>query len=91
MLMATSIALYALTSVWAAVAALMAVIFAYRTLGPAGWSYLWVVKPLLPMFILIVAVQTWSQSVSAALLMLLRMLTLIWLANLVTLTTRMDA
>ncbi len=90
-LMATSIALYALTSLWTAGAALIAVILAYRSLGSAGWSYLWVVKPLLPMFILIFVVQTWSQSVSAAVLMLLRMLTLIWLANLVTLTTRMDA
>ncbi|MEX2321736.1 MAG: energy-coupling factor transporter transmembrane component T, partial [Saccharospirillum sp.] len=72
-------------------AVLLAVILAYRSLGPESGSYLWVIKPLIPMFILIFAVQTWSQSVSAATLMLLRMLTLIWLANLVTLTTRMDA
>jgi biotin transport system permease protein len=69
----------------------MLVMLAYRSLGDHGWSRLWVIKPLIPMFILIFAVQTWSQSISAATLMLLRMLTLIWLANLVTLTTRMDA
>jgi len=90
-LMATSIGLYALDELWLLTVALVAVVVAYRILGAQGWSRLWVIKPLIPMFVLIFALQAWSDSISAAVLMVLRMLTLIWLANLVTLTTRMDA
>lgn len=67
------------------------VVCGHAGLGDGGWRRLAVIGPLLPMFILVFALQWWSQDLAAATSMLLRMLLLIWLANLLTLTTRMDA
>lgn len=87
----TSVVLYPVQqSLWL-VPVLALALAGYLSLGPGGPARLRVVKPLLPMFALIFAVQWWTQDLNAALTLLLRMLVLILLANLVTLTTRMDA
>ncbi len=86
-----SVALYPVgEAVWL-VPVVLAVIAAYASLGPGGLGRLGIVKPLVPMFVLIVGLQWWTQSLNAALVLLQRMLILIWLANLVTLTTRMES
>jgi len=86
-----SIALYPVATAWWLLPVLIAVASAYASLGPGGLARLWIVKPLVPMFVLIVGLQWWTQSLNAALVLLQRMLIVIWLANLVTLTTRMEA
>ncbi|GGX66554.1 energy-coupling factor transporter transmembrane component T family protein [Saccharospirillum salsuginis] len=90
-LAAVSVALYPVTTAWWLLPVLIAVAGAYASLGPGGLARLWIVKPLVPMFVLIVGLQWWTQSLNAALVLLQRMLIVIWLANLVTLTTRMEA
>lgn len=90
-LAAVSVALYPVSVAGWLVPCLVAVVAAYASLGAGGLSRLWIVKPLIPMFVLIVGVQWWTQSLNDALVMLQRMLVVIWLANLVTLTTKMDA
>lgn len=86
-----SIGLYPIQNPWWLLPALLLVFVAYHSLGTGGLARLWIIKPLLPLFVLIFAVQWWTQNVASALVLLQRMLVLIWLANLITLTTRMDA
>lgn len=90
-LAAVSVALYPIAAALWLLPVVLAVVAAYASLGPGGLARLWIVKPLVPMFVLIVGLQWWTQSMNAALVLLQRMLVLIWLANLVTLTTRMEA
>lgn len=86
-----SVALYPVGNALWLVPVVLAVMAAYASLGPGGFGRLGIVKPLVPMFVLIVGLQWWTQSLNAALVLLQRMLILIWLANLVTLTTRMES
>ena len=90
-LAAVSVTLYPVSTAGWLLPVLLSVAAAYASLGPGGLARLWIVKPLVPMFVLIVGLQWWTQSLNAALVLLQRMLIVIWLANLVTLTTRMDA
>lgn len=86
-----SIGLYPIqTPLWLFPAVLL-VVLAYRSLGTGGLARMLIVKPLVPLFVLIFAVQWWTQGLASALVLLQRMLVLILLANLITLTTRMDA
>lgn len=86
-----SIGLYPIQSPLWLLPAVLLVIFAYHSLGTGGLARMLIIKPLLPLFVLIFAVQWWTQNLASALVLLQRMLVLILLANLITLTTRMDA
>lgn len=90
-LAAISIGLY-----FVAQPALMAVVLAivlglYASLGRPALRQLVLLRPLLLLFALMFAVQWWSVGLAAGLTLVLRMSALILLANLVTMTTRMDA
>jgi len=65
-------------------------LLAYVSLGSAALHQLLALKVLLPLFSLIFLLQWWSIGLAAAATLVMRMLTLILLANLITLTTRMD-
>ncbi|WP_417585529.1 energy-coupling factor transporter transmembrane component T family protein [Nitrincola sp.] len=65
-------------------------LLAYVSLGSAALHQLLALKVLLPLFSLIFLLQWWSIGLTAAAVLVMRMLTLILLANLITLTTRMD-
>ncbi|KDE40624.1 MAG: energy-coupling factor transporter transmembrane component T family protein [Nitrincola lacisaponensis] len=69
---------------------LIATLLAYATVGYAALRQLLALKTLLPLFALIFLLQWWSVGFAPAALLVMRMLTLILLANLITLTTRMD-
>lgn len=69
---------------------LTATLLAYVSLGRAALHQLRALKALLPLFALIFLLQWWSIGFAAAAVLVMRMLTLILLANLITLTTRMD-
>ncbi|MFY0663168.1 MAG: energy-coupling factor transporter transmembrane protein EcfT [Natronospirillum sp.] len=62
----------------------------YASIGREAVKQLRLLKPLLPLFLLIFLLQWWSIGWADGLLLVLRMATLVLLANLVTLTTRMD-
>lgn len=87
----SSVVLYPVSEAWMLLPVLVLVVLGYRSLGHGWLDRLLIVKPLVPMFLLILALQWWTQGLNAGLVMLQRMLILILLANLVTLTTRMDA
>ena len=74
---------------WQAVA-LSVVLALYMSAGPTALRQLRLMRPLIPLFALIFALQWWSFGWSVGLTLVLRMSTLVLLANLVTLTTRMD-
>ncbi|MHA7880995.1 MAG: energy-coupling factor transporter transmembrane component T family protein [Saccharospirillum sp.] len=86
-----SVGLYPIQNPLGLVPAVVLVALAYHSLGTGGLARMWIIKPLLPLFLMIFAVQWWTQSFASALVLLQRMLVLILLANLITLTTRMDA
>ncbi|MCH8531523.1 MAG: energy-coupling factor transporter transmembrane protein EcfT [Saccharospirillum sp.] len=86
-----SIGLYPIQNPLWLLPAVLLVILAYYSLGTGGLARMLITKPLLPLFVLIFAVQWWTQNLASALVLLQRMLVLILLANLITLTTRMDA
>jgi biotin transport system permease protein len=65
-------------------------LLAYASLDKAALQQLLALKALLPLFSLIFLLQWWSVGFAAAAVLVMRMLTLILLANLITLTTRMD-
>lgn len=70
---------------------LLAVAAGYASLGSGGLQRLRLVKPMLPILLLILPFQAWTQGWNAGLVLLQRILILVLLANLVTLTTSMDA
>ncbi|PTY37200.1 hypothetical protein BGP77_08010 [Saccharospirillum sp. MSK14-1] len=90
-LMAISIALYPVDQPLWLLPVLLLTIAGYATLGPGGLQRLTLVKPVLPFLLLILVFQTWTQGWAAGLVMLQRILVMVLLANLVTLTTSMDA
>lgn len=69
---------------------LIITLLTYASLGSAAMHQLLAMKVLLPLFSLIFLMQWWSIGLTAAAALVLRMVSLILLANLITLTTRMD-
>jgi biotin transport system permease protein len=66
------------------------VLLVYASL-PAAWGVTWrLLRPLLVLMAVIFALYYWSGQLQAGALVMLRILTLVLLANLVTLTTRVD-
>lgn len=89
-LAAISLLLYPVEQPGVLLGVLTATLFAYASLGSAALRQLLALKVLLPLFSLIFLLQWWSIGLVAAAVLVMRMLTLILLANLITLTTRMD-
>ena len=85
-----SVALFPVTELWLMGFALVVTFALYASTGREALKQLRLLKPLLPLFVLIFLLQWWSIGWVGGLLLVLRMGTLILLANLVTLTTRMD-
>ena len=72
-------------------AALVPVVLLYAFL-PAAWTAAWrLLRPLLLLMAILFVLYLWSGQPGAGALVMLRILTLVLLANLVTLTTRVDA
>ncbi|KGK41117.1 hypothetical protein LH51_17170 [Nitrincola sp. A-D6] len=89
-LAAISLLLYPVEQPLVLLLVLMATLLAYVSQGRAALHQLLALKVLLPLFALIFLLQWWSIGFAAAAVLIMRMLTLILLANLITLTTRMD-
>ena len=86
-----SIALYFVGNPLFMALSLAGVLGIYATLGAQALRQLTLLRPLLFLFAAMFLVQWWTVGLSAGLVLVLRMATLVLLANLVTLTTRMDA
>jgi biotin transport system permease protein len=67
------------------------VLAAYASLGRRGLGPLAVLRPLLPLFALLLGFQWWAAGLPAALVLLERMAALLLLAHLITLTTPLEA
>lgn len=89
-LAAISLLLYPVEQPIILLSILSTTLLAYASLGKSALMQLLALKVLLPLFSLIFLLQWWSVGFSAAAVLVMRMLTLILLANLITLTTRMD-
>jgi biotin transport system permease protein len=89
-LVAITLVIVPLADPWAMAGALGAVLLVYASL-PAAWGVTWrLLRPLLVLMAVIFALYYWSGQLQAGALVMLRILTLVLLANLVTLTTRVD-
>jgi len=66
------------------------ILIAYATLGRSVWPLLKTLRPLLILILALFILQSWILGVAPAALVSLRMLSLVLLAQLVTLTTRLD-
>lgn len=85
-----TLALLPITEPFEMAGALGAVLLVYASL-PAAWGVTWrLFRPLLLLMAVILALYYWSGQPEAGALVMLRILTLVLLANLVTLTTRVD-
>ncbi|MCD8512133.1 MAG: energy-coupling factor transporter transmembrane protein EcfT [Nitrincola sp.] len=89
-LMLISITLFPVTYLWGMVIALTLTLALYASVGKPALLQLRLLTPLAPLFLVIFLMQSWSVGWLEASILLLRMLILIMLANLITLTTRMD-
>ncbi|WP_186415059.1 energy-coupling factor transporter transmembrane protein EcfT [Pannonibacter sp. P2PFMT1] len=67
-----------------------AVLAVYAALGRTALKQLSLLRPLLPLFAVLLALHWLSGSLMGGVIVLLRLLLLVMLANLVTMTTRMD-
>lgn len=90
-LAAISIGLYFVSHPFWMLAALLAVLALYASVGRQALRQLRLLRPLLFLFAIMFLVQWWSVGLVAGLTLVLRMSTLVLLANLITLTTRMDS
>lgn len=87
----TSVAIVPINQLGIMLAVLLGVVGLYRVLGPTGWRELGCVRPLLPFLLAILLMHAWLDSWVVGTVVILRLLALFWLANLMTLTTRMSA
>ncbi|MDQ0347387.1 energy-coupling factor transporter transmembrane component T family protein [Ancylobacter vacuolatus] len=70
---------------------LVAVLALYVSLGRAAVAQIALLRPLWPLFLILLAFHWWNGDVTAGLVVLARILAMVLLANAVTMTTRMDA
>lgn len=70
---------------------LLAVLMLYVSLGKAALRQIALLRPLWPLFLILLAFHWWSGDILAGVLVLARILAMVLLANAVTMTTRMDA
>ena len=69
---------------------LAAVLVLYVSLGRAALRQVALLRPLLPLLVILLGLHWWTGSLTAGIAMALRLLAMILLANAVTMTTRMD-
>jgi len=86
----TSIALYQFQTMNFMVPVLIATLAIYLSMGKTGLHQLKVIRPLILLFVFLFLFQGLTQDWTGAFLLLGRMLILIWLAHLITLTTRIQ-
>lgn len=70
---------------------LLAVLLLYVSLGKAALRQIALLRPLWPLFLILLVFHWWSGDILAGVLVLARILAMVLLANAVTMTTRMDA
>lgn len=70
---------------------LLAVLMLYVSLGKAALRQIALLRPLWPLFLILLVFHWWSSDILAGVLVLARILAMVLLANAVTMTTRMDA
>lgn len=70
---------------------LLAVLMLYVSLGKAALRQIALLRPLWPLFLILLVFHWWSGDILAGVLVLARILAMVLLANAVTMTTRMDA
>ncbi|WP_421697980.1 energy-coupling factor transporter transmembrane component T family protein [Ancylobacter sp.] len=70
---------------------LLAVLALYASLGKAALRQIALLRPLWPLFLILLAFHWWNGDLLAGLVVLARILAMVLLANAVTMTTRMDA
>ncbi|GAB2605741.1 energy-coupling factor transporter transmembrane component T family protein [Nitrincola alkalisediminis] len=85
-----SLALYPIEQLSLLLVLAMLTLLIYASLGRPAMRGLKVFRSLVPIFALIFIMQAWSVGVYEAFALLLRMATLVLIANLITLTTKMD-
>lgn len=72
-------------------ALLVAVLALYASLGKVALRQIALLRPLWPLFLILLAFHWWNGDLLAGLVVLARILAMVLLANAVTMTTRMDA
>ncbi|WP_371345103.1 CbiQ family ECF transporter T component [Ancylobacter sp. IITR112] len=70
---------------------LLAVLALYASLGKPALAQIALLRPLWPLFLILLAFHWWNGDPRAGLVVLARILAMVLLANAVTMTTRMDA
>lgn len=70
---------------------LLAVLALYVSLGKAALAQIALLRPLWPLFLILLVFHWWNGDILAGVLVLARILAMVLLANAVTMTTRMDA
>lgn len=76
----------------ALMAGLVALVLAlYVSLGRAAMAQIALLRPLWPLFLILLALHAWNGDPRGGVVVLLRILAMVLLANAVTMTTRMDA
>lgn len=70
---------------------LLAALVLYASLGKAALKQIALLRPLWPLFLILLAFHWWNGDITAGLVVLARILAMVLLANAVTMTTRMDA
>jgi len=86
----SSILLFQVTSVWIVSGALLAVLLAYASLGRAGLEQLRLLKALKLFAAVLLIVHWYNGAVMDGVFAVLRLLTMVLVANFVSVTTRMD-
>lgn len=89
-LAAAGAGLYFVSSIWPLLGVLCTAVVCYRIAGPAVWARLGDLKALAILMSTLFLLQGWLVGWTAAAVIVSRMTTLILLANLITLTTRLD-
>ena len=89
-LLLTSMVLFPIQQSWIQMAILVVVMLLYASLGHGGLHQMTVVRPLRWLLLAIFLLQWWTVDINAALTLVARMISMILLANLVTLSTRME-
>ncbi|MBS7552354.1 energy-coupling factor transporter transmembrane protein EcfT [Ancylobacter dichloromethanicus] len=72
-------------------ALMVAVLALYVSLGKAALAQIALLRPLWPLFLILLALHGWNGDILLGIVVLARILAMVLLANAVTMTTRMDA
>ncbi|WP_428244026.1 energy-coupling factor transporter transmembrane component T family protein [Gynuella sp.] len=90
LLLVSSVLLFPVQQSWIQVAVLALIVASYASLGTRGLNHISVLRPMQWLLAAIFILQWWTTGPDAATALIVRMINMILLANLVTLTTRME-